>query len=427
MPGRSAPIVLPRTNAGLKLLQRARDEAHRFGLKSHRRARGKRALESPLLAIRGLGPARVRTLLARVRRRRGRPRGHVTKRSRPSRARRSPRGSRAGAGDATSRRKIRSPLLHFREEWPPSAADSRSRMMLTGGSLERTPFAEVVRSVYRERATAKLLVSAGRRGADVLVRPGPDPLRELEPRGPARRRAPADVRPRGREPPHVGLREGARRARSGPRPGAHRIGRRPGLRRGGRRAGPLGAPLLRHVPWTTGVFTVTPLETAPGVPAQDGPPDGRPAPRGAAPPARARVPAQLPSRPGARPVFAPDLLLRYQAFTVSAVEAEVLGRIDGSMTVEQIHPDQRVVARLAATGLVHLVAPGAARSRRAGVAEGLLFLNVEIAGAAARRRASPSSSRSSASSCWNTYRRLDWASTSTTCSASSRTSRRGPR
>jgi excinuclease ABC subunit C len=64
VPGRSAPIVLARTNAGLKLLQRARDEAHRFGLKSHRRARGKRALESPLLAIPGLGPSRVKTLLA---------------------------------------------------------------------------------------------------------------------------------------------------------------------------------------------------------------------------------------------------------------------------------------------------------------------------------------------------------------------------
>ncbi|HVO52257.1 MAG TPA: helix-hairpin-helix domain-containing protein, partial [Thermoanaerobaculia bacterium] len=64
VPGRSAPIVLPRTNAGLKLLQRARDEAHRFGLKSHRRARGKRALESPLLAVPGLGPSRVRSLLS---------------------------------------------------------------------------------------------------------------------------------------------------------------------------------------------------------------------------------------------------------------------------------------------------------------------------------------------------------------------------
>jgi len=64
VPGRSAPILLSRANAGLKLLQRARDEAHRFGLRSHRRARGKRALESPLLAVPGLGPARVKTLLA---------------------------------------------------------------------------------------------------------------------------------------------------------------------------------------------------------------------------------------------------------------------------------------------------------------------------------------------------------------------------
>jgi excinuclease ABC subunit C len=64
VPGRTAAVVLPRRNAGLKLLQRARDEAHRFGLASHRRARGKRALESPLLAIPGLGPSRVRLLLA---------------------------------------------------------------------------------------------------------------------------------------------------------------------------------------------------------------------------------------------------------------------------------------------------------------------------------------------------------------------------
>ena len=64
VPGRSTPVVLPRRNAGLKLLQRARDEAHRFGLKHHRRARSRRALESPLLEVPGLGPATVRRLLA---------------------------------------------------------------------------------------------------------------------------------------------------------------------------------------------------------------------------------------------------------------------------------------------------------------------------------------------------------------------------
>ena len=64
VPGRALPLVLPRRNAGLRLLQRARDEAHRFGLKHHRRARSRRTLESPLLDVPGLGPAAVRRLLA---------------------------------------------------------------------------------------------------------------------------------------------------------------------------------------------------------------------------------------------------------------------------------------------------------------------------------------------------------------------------
>jgi excinuclease ABC subunit C len=64
VPGRSLPIALPRRHAGLKLLQRARDEAHRFGLRHHRRARSRRTLASPLLEVPGLGPATVRRLLA---------------------------------------------------------------------------------------------------------------------------------------------------------------------------------------------------------------------------------------------------------------------------------------------------------------------------------------------------------------------------
>ena len=64
VPGRSAPVVLPRRSPALRLLQRARDEAHRFGLKHHRRARGKAALRSPLLDVPGIGPAAVKRLLA---------------------------------------------------------------------------------------------------------------------------------------------------------------------------------------------------------------------------------------------------------------------------------------------------------------------------------------------------------------------------
>jgi excinuclease ABC subunit C len=63
VPGRTAPVVLPRRNPGLRLVQRARDEAHRFGLRHHRAARAKVLVESPLLAIPGIGPATARKLL----------------------------------------------------------------------------------------------------------------------------------------------------------------------------------------------------------------------------------------------------------------------------------------------------------------------------------------------------------------------------
>jgi excinuclease ABC subunit C len=64
VPGRGAPLVLPRRHPGLRLLQRLRDEAHRFGLKHHRRARGRAATRSPLLGIPGIGPRTAARLLA---------------------------------------------------------------------------------------------------------------------------------------------------------------------------------------------------------------------------------------------------------------------------------------------------------------------------------------------------------------------------
>jgi len=65
LPGEDAPVVLPRASQGLYLLQRIRDEAHRFANTYHRSARGKRALVSELDGIAGLGPARRAALLAR--------------------------------------------------------------------------------------------------------------------------------------------------------------------------------------------------------------------------------------------------------------------------------------------------------------------------------------------------------------------------
>jgi excinuclease ABC subunit C len=64
VPGRRAPLVLDHRTPELQLLQRARDEAHRFAI-THHRARRDRALTSSLLdELPGVGPARKRALLA---------------------------------------------------------------------------------------------------------------------------------------------------------------------------------------------------------------------------------------------------------------------------------------------------------------------------------------------------------------------------
>ncbi len=63
VPGRPEPIVLGRDSAGLQLLQRIRDEAHRFALGFHRTRRDARAKESILDALPGIGPARKRALI----------------------------------------------------------------------------------------------------------------------------------------------------------------------------------------------------------------------------------------------------------------------------------------------------------------------------------------------------------------------------
>ena len=63
VPGESDPIVLSRHNPGLQLLQRIRDEAHRFALGFHRQRRESRGFESIFDDLEGVGPARRRALL----------------------------------------------------------------------------------------------------------------------------------------------------------------------------------------------------------------------------------------------------------------------------------------------------------------------------------------------------------------------------
>jgi excinuclease ABC subunit C len=65
LPGERAPVVLPRRSQALYLVQRIRDEAHRFAITYHRDVRGKRALRSELDDIAGIGPGRKKALLRR--------------------------------------------------------------------------------------------------------------------------------------------------------------------------------------------------------------------------------------------------------------------------------------------------------------------------------------------------------------------------
>lgn len=65
VPGRSEPIVLDRHDPGLRLLQRVRDESHRFAITSHRRQREKKFRMSELENIPGLGKNKVAHLLTR--------------------------------------------------------------------------------------------------------------------------------------------------------------------------------------------------------------------------------------------------------------------------------------------------------------------------------------------------------------------------
>lgn len=63
IPGSPDPIILPRSSQGLYLVQRIRDEAHRFGITYHRKLRSERTFKSILDEIPGIGPKRKQALM----------------------------------------------------------------------------------------------------------------------------------------------------------------------------------------------------------------------------------------------------------------------------------------------------------------------------------------------------------------------------
>jgi excinuclease ABC subunit C len=63
LPGEPEPVILPRTSEALYLLQRVRDEAHRFAITYHRQKRSKSMVQSALDGVPGLGETRRKALL----------------------------------------------------------------------------------------------------------------------------------------------------------------------------------------------------------------------------------------------------------------------------------------------------------------------------------------------------------------------------
>ena len=64
LPGRMDAVMIPKTSASLKLLQRARDEAHRFAITYHRKKRSDRTIKTELTDIKGVGRKTAAKLLS---------------------------------------------------------------------------------------------------------------------------------------------------------------------------------------------------------------------------------------------------------------------------------------------------------------------------------------------------------------------------
>ena len=65
LPGGDEPIQIPKGRESLYLLQRVRDEAHRFAITYHRNVRGKKMVDSILDDVPGIGPSRKKALIRR--------------------------------------------------------------------------------------------------------------------------------------------------------------------------------------------------------------------------------------------------------------------------------------------------------------------------------------------------------------------------
>jgi curved DNA-binding protein CbpA len=301
----------------------------------------------------------------------------------------------------------RKPVLPIKQPGPVV----RTRGLMTGGNLERTPAAELFRTIYRDRMTASLLLSHRSEERTFLFDRGQLLLASSN-----------------REAQLVGemlrifgladetlLLSAFERALAEPGRGLAKA-----LSESGAVPGFIAEAAVRALAeriyldtyrWPSGVFTLTPVENTPDVPVRFDRTNGsiaiealrRMSPQASIGP--------MPD-PRSKPVLHADLLLRYQAIAISEEEADVLVLVDGVRTAQEIASDPRVLARLAAVGLVQYTQ----RSETEGIAvertsapEGLSSLNVEVVGWPLPPRTAETY-EAQANAIWNTYRRIDWSS-----------------
>jgi len=65
-PGKTEAVLLPKTSSSLRLIQHARDEAHRFAITYHRKLRSKRTLQTELTKIESIGEKTAKILLENI-------------------------------------------------------------------------------------------------------------------------------------------------------------------------------------------------------------------------------------------------------------------------------------------------------------------------------------------------------------------------
>lgn len=288
-----------------------------------------------------------------------------------------------------------------------AATEPAATPALRGGSLERTPPADIFRGLYAERGTAQVLLShrgeertfwfdRGQLTAAVSNREAQLVGELLRTFGLADESVLFSAFEKALAEPGRGLAKALKETGAVPgfvadacvRALAERI-------------------LYDTFPWNTGVYSIIPIEKLPELPVRFDRTFGSLVLEGYR---RVSADQPVPGRPiepRSRPVLADELLLRYQTLQITAEEAEVLSRVDGVASAGDVSPDLRILARFEAIGLLEFFAPGKTVPKRE-EANGLMSLNVEIFGSAPPPRAAEQLERQTGL-VWNTWRRIDWA------------------